>query len=67
MLESGNIRRGALTLFGLLAATTPVVALEAGIPVTVRFKHPDGAPEPKAGADVHMTGEHKGAAVFEVV
>ena len=43
-----------------------VVALAAGVPVTVRLKHPEGAPEPKSGDAVHMTGEHKGAAVFEV-
>ena len=43
-----------------------VVALKAGVPVTVRFKHPQGAPEPTSGAPVHMTGLHKGAAVFEV-
>ena len=43
-----------------------VVALEAGIPVTVRLKLPEGPSEPKAGAKVHMTSQHKGAAVFEV-
>jgi hypothetical protein len=43
-----------------------VVALDAGVPVTVRFKHPEGAPEPAVGARVRMIGEHKGAAVFEV-
>ena len=43
-----------------------VVALDAGVPVTVRLKHPEGAPEPKAGVRAHMTGEHKGAAVFEL-
>lgn len=43
-----------------------IVALDAGVPVTVRLKLPEGATEPKSGATVHMTGEHKGAAVFEV-
>ena len=44
-----------------------VVALTAGVPIAVRWKHPEGAPEPASGAPVRMTGEHKGAAVFEVV
>ena len=44
-----------------------VVALTAGVPVTVRLKLPADGSEPKSGATVHMTGEHKGAAVFEVV
>jgi uncharacterized OB-fold protein len=44
-----------------------VVALAAGVPVTVRLKLAEGAPEPKSGATVHMTATHKGAAVFEVV
>lgn len=43
-----------------------VVALTAGVPVTVRLKRVEGAPEPKFGDAVHMIGEHKGAAVFEV-
>ena len=43
-----------------------VVALDAGVPVTVRLRLPEGAPEPAAGARVRMTAEHKGAAVFEV-
>ena len=44
-----------------------VVALAAGVPVAVRLKHADGAPELKSGAPVHMTATHKGAAVFEIV
>lgn len=48
------------------AYTVAVVALDAGVPVTVRLRLPEGAPEPAAGARVRMTAEHKGAAVFEV-
>jgi uncharacterized OB-fold protein len=43
-----------------------VVALRAGVPVAVRLKTSEGAPEFTAGASVHMTSEHKGAAVFEM-
>ena len=47
--------------------TVGVVALSAGVPVAVRLNLPEGGGEPKAGAPVHMTGEHKGAAVFALV
>lgn len=43
-----------------------VVALTAGVPVTGRLSLPDGAADPPAGAAVHMTGEHQGAAIFEL-
>jgi hypothetical protein len=47
------------------AYAVAVVALDAGVPVTVRLARPEGSPEPPAGARVRMTSEHKGAAVFE--
>jgi uncharacterized OB-fold protein len=60
------IRRPPQTFRDEGAYPVAVVALTAGVPVTVRFKHPEGAPEPKSGAAVRMTAMHKGAAVFEV-
>ena len=44
-----------------------VVALDAGVAVTVRLELLEGGGEPQAGAKVAMTAEHKGAAVFRVV
>lgn len=44
-----------------------VVALDAGVPVTVRLALSEGGAEPRAGAKVAMTAEHKGAPVFSLV
>ena len=46
--------------------TVGVVALASGVPVAVRMHLPEGGREPKSGDAVRMTGEHKGAAVFEL-